>query len=62
VYEVTGGKYEISYDPKTPVPVEEFLRAQGRYSHLFKKGAERTDLIEAAQEEIDSEWEKLKGR
>jgi pyruvate ferredoxin oxidoreductase beta subunit len=59
IYEVADGRHEISYDPKNPIPVEDFLRAQGRYSHLFKKGSERTDLIEAAQEDIDSEWEKL---
>jgi pyruvate ferredoxin oxidoreductase beta subunit len=50
----------LSYDPKNPKPVEEFLRAQGRYSHLFKKGAERFDLVEKAQEDIDADWEKLK--
>jgi pyruvate ferredoxin oxidoreductase beta subunit len=62
VYEVVNGVYELSYDPKQPVPVEEFLRAQGRYSHLFKKGAPRYDLIEAAQDDVDSDWTKLKRR
>jgi pyruvate ferredoxin oxidoreductase beta subunit len=38
------------------------LRAQGRYAHLFKKGAERSDLIAAAQRDIDDEWRKLKAK
>jgi pyruvate ferredoxin oxidoreductase beta subunit len=58
VYEVTGGKYELSYVPKKHVPIEDFLRAQGRYSHLFKPSAP-AGLIEDAQADIDFEWEKL---
>lgn len=59
VYEVVDGKYSISYKPKTSVPLEDFLRAQGRYSHLFKKGAERMDLVAAAQKDVDDSWERL---
>jgi len=49
----------LSYDPKDPVPLKDFLMVQGRYSHLFKKGKERTDLIEQGQADVDREWEKL---
>lgn len=59
VYEVINGKHKLSYDPKKPLPVEEFLKIQGRYSHLFKNGRERTDLIAQAQRDVDSAWEKL---
>lgn len=59
VYEVVNGKYELSYRPKENLPLEAFLRAQGRYSHLFKKGMERTDLVEQAQADVDEEWERL---
>lgn len=59
IYEVIDGKHSISYQPKNVQPVEEFLRLQGRYAHLFEKGKVRTDLIERAQQEIDVEWEKL---
>lgn len=62
VYEVENGVYSLSYTPKSEVPVEEFLKAQGRYAHLFKKGKERPDIVEHAQKEIDAEWEKLKGK
>ena len=59
VYEVIDGKYYLSYEPKPPATIEEFLRAQGRYSHLFKKGAERFDLVADAQRDADENWEKL---
>lgn len=62
VYEVVNGKYAITYTPKNTVPVEDFLKAQGRYAHLFKKGNERADLIANAQADIDAEWEKLQAR
>ncbi|MDR3331475.1 MAG: pyruvate ferredoxin oxidoreductase [Synergistaceae bacterium] len=59
IYEVVDGEYRVTYTPKKPTPVEDFLRAQGRYAHLFKKGNERRDLIAQAQADVDSEWEKL---
>ena len=59
VYEVVNGEYSLSYRPKKEVPLEEFLRAQGRYSHLFKKGKERMDLVAAAQADVDDNWKKL---
>jgi pyruvate ferredoxin oxidoreductase beta subunit len=60
VYEVINGEYKLSYDPKRPKLVEEFLRAQGRYSHLFKKDADAFHLLAAAQEDVDRDWERLK--
>ena len=62
VYEVIDGKYYLSYEPKPPATIEEFLRAQGRYSHLFKKGQERFDLVADAQRDADENWEKLLAR
>jgi pyruvate ferredoxin oxidoreductase beta subunit len=59
IYEVINGERHVSYIPKKTVPVEDFLRAQGRYSHLFKEGSERLDLIERAQADIDRDWERL---
>ena len=59
VYEVANGEYSLSYEPKNPRRLEDFLRAQVRYAHLFKKGAERLDLVEAAQRDADESWAKL---
>lgn len=59
VYEVVNGEYSLSYEPKNDVSIETFLRAQGRYSHLFRKGAERMDLVAVAQADADDSWKKL---
>jgi pyruvate ferredoxin oxidoreductase beta subunit len=59
IYEVIDGRHALSYEPKSPAPIEDFLRMQGRYAHLFKKGAERMDVVAQAQRDVDSDWEKL---
>lgn len=57
VYEVENGKYKITYKPKEKKPIEDFLRPQARFKHLFKKGNEH--LIEEIQKEVDERWEEL---
>jgi pyruvate/2-oxoacid:ferredoxin oxidoreductase beta subunit len=46
-----------NYEPKKKLPIEDFLRAQGRFKHLFKPGNEH--LIEQFQAEVDKRWEDL---
>lgn len=60
LYEVENGKWIINYEPKKKLPIEDFLRMQGRFKHLFKKGNE--DLLVQFQEEVDRRWEELKIR
>ena len=57
LFEVEHGKWTLSYEPKKKLPIEDFLREQGRFKHLFKKGNE--DLIEQFQAEVDRRWEDL---
>lgn len=57
LYEVAEGKYKITYIPKEKLPVEAFLKPQGRFRHLFKKGNEH--LIQELQDEVDQRWELL---
>ncbi|MEZ0535697.1 thiamine pyrophosphate-dependent enzyme [Caldicellulosiruptoraceae bacterium PP1] len=57
LYEVVNGQYKLTYKPKEKLPVVEFLKVQGRFRHLFKKGNEH--LIEQIQQEVDRRWEKL---
>ena len=47
MFEVDHGKWILSYEPKKKLPIEDFLREQGRFKHLFKKGNEH--LIEQFQ-------------
>src|SRR5699024_10119746 len=57
MFEVEHGKWRLTYEPKKKLPIEDFLREQGRFKHLFKPGNE--DLIVQFQEEVDRRWEDL---
>jgi len=57
LYEVIEGEWKLSYEPKNKLPVADYLRPQGRFSHMFEKGAEW--MIEDAQAFVDKKWEKL---
>ena len=57
LYEVVNGVYYLNYEPKKKLPIEEFLRPQNRFRHMFKPGNEWT--IEAAQKYVDDRWEAL---
>ena len=60
LFEVEHGKWMLNYEPKKKLPIEDFLRPQGRFKHLFKKGNEH--LIEQFQAEVDRRWEELQFR
>ena len=57
LYEVVDGKYKINYKPAKKLPIEEFLRPQKRFKHMFKPGNEW--MIEAFQKEVDARWQEL---
>ncbi len=57
LFEVIDGKWILNYAPKNKLPIEDFLRVQGRFKHLFKPGNEH--LIQQFQEEVDRRWEDL---
>ena len=57
LYEVENGEWKLSYIPKNKLPVEEYLKPQGRFAHMFKKGNEW--MIEEYQKEVDRKWEAL---
>ena len=57
LYEVENGKYKITYRPAKKLPVEEFLKLQRRFRHMFKPGNEW--MIEDLQKEIDKKWDYL---
>lgn len=60
LFEVDHGKWILNYEPKKKLPIEDFLRPQGRFKHLFKPGNEH--LIEQFQAEVDRRWEELQFR
>lgn len=57
LYEVEEGVLKINYKPREKKPIEEWLKIQGRFKHLFKPGAE--GLLKEIQERIDAEWQRL---
>lgn len=58
LFEVVDGKWNITYEPKTKLPIEEFLRPQRRFRHLF--APENEELIAIFQQEVDRRWEELR--
>ena len=58
LFEVINGEWILNYEPKNKLPVEEYLKTQGRFKHLFKKGNE--GLIAEIQADVDARWEELK--
>jgi len=57
LYEVENSKYKISYTPDNKVPVEECLKTQGRFSHLFKD--DNSELVAKIQKMADDFWDQL---
>ena len=57
LYEVENGVYKINYKPAKKLPIEEFLKPQKRFKHMFKPGNEW--MIEEFQKEVDARWQEL---
>ena len=57
MYEIVDGVYHITYKPAKKLPIEEFLKPQKRFKHMFKPGNEW--MIEKFQEEVDKRWNEL---
>ena len=51
--EVDGGQWRITYRPKHPLPVAEFLSTQGRFAHLSG------EQIARVERHIDERWDLL---
>ena len=57
LYEVENGEWRLTYKPKEKKPVEEWLKRQGRFRHLFRP--ENRHIIDELQAEVDRRWERL---
>ncbi|MCR8487043.1 MAG: thiamine pyrophosphate-dependent enzyme [Crenarchaeota archaeon] len=57
-YRITDKSLEIARNPEKKVPVEEYLKLQGRFSHLFTP-TRRDDIISEIQRKVDRDWEYL---
>lgn len=57
LFEVEHGVWKLNYEPRKKLPVEEYLKKQGRFSHMFEEGNEW--MIEEAQKYVDDKWDAL---
>lgn len=57
LFEVENGVWKLNYNPKVKKPIEDFLKPQGRFKHLFASGSEH--LIAEMQADIDRKWSDL---
>jgi len=57
VYEVENGTYKLSVKVPKPVPLEEFLKPQGRFRHLF--APEFASHLEELKRQVESNWTRI---
>ena len=57
LYEVENGEWKLNYKPKEKLPVEEWIKVQGRFKHLLKE--ENKPLIQEFQAWVDKQWADL---
>ena len=57
LYQVENGQWNLTYRPKEKLPIEEFLKPQGRFRHLFAE--QNKHIIGELQAEVDRKWKQL---
>ncbi|MDY6986037.1 MAG: thiamine pyrophosphate-dependent enzyme [Candidatus Thermoplasmatota archaeon] len=57
-FKLTGRSRAIAKRPELKKPVSEFLKLQGRFSHLLKP--ENAEKLEEVQRGVDDNWERIK--
>ncbi len=57
LFEVKNGKWKINFKPQERKPIEEFLKGQKRFAHLFKK--ENKNLLADIQTNVDENFTRL---
>jgi len=57
LYEVENGKYKLSMKVPKPAPLEDFLKPQGRFRHLF--APEFTKNLEELKRQVDRNWARV---
>jgi pyruvate ferredoxin oxidoreductase beta subunit len=58
VYKLSGASAAIARRPQSKKPVEEYLKSQGRFRHLFRPKEDK-ELLAAIQEGVDHRWQLL---
>lgn len=57
MFEVVEGQWRLTHKPAKKLPIEDFMRPQGRFKHLFVKGNEA--ILGMIQQDVDRRWDEL---
>lgn len=57
LYEIVNGRYRLTHLPNEELPIEAWLKLQGRFKHLF--GPENKKYLAEIQQQIDEDWNHL---
>ncbi|HUV85490.1 MAG TPA: thiamine pyrophosphate-dependent enzyme [bacterium] len=58
LYEIVDDQWKLTYKPRKKLPVEDWLKFQGRFKHLFDDGG-HPKLVAEIQADVDRDWEDL---
>ena len=60
LYEYEDGQYTLTYKPRDIQPVDAWMKAQGRFGHLYKGQVEASaGMIPEVQDHVNMRWERL---
>ncbi|MDP1833507.1 MAG: thiamine pyrophosphate-dependent enzyme [Candidatus Moranbacteria bacterium] len=57
LFEIEDGKYKVNWATENPKPVEEFLKTQGRFKHLFSE--KNKPVLDEVKKIVKDEWQRL---
>ncbi|MDP1884449.1 MAG: thiamine pyrophosphate-dependent enzyme [Candidatus Moranbacteria bacterium] len=57
LFEIENGKYKVNWATENPKPVEEFLKTQGRFKHLFSE--KNKPVLDEVKKIVKDEWRRL---
>jgi pyruvate ferredoxin oxidoreductase beta subunit len=61
LFEIENGMHwKLNYEPSKPLPIEEWLKEQGRFKHLMK--GDQADLLKKIQDDVNLKFAELKKR
>ncbi|MFP4656879.1 MAG: thiamine pyrophosphate-dependent enzyme [Candidatus Woesearchaeota archaeon] len=60
LYEIEDGQWKLNHDPEERKPIEEFLKTQKRFRHLFSN--ENRHIIIEFQKQVDEDFARIKAK
>ena len=57
LYQIVDGYYRLTHEPTGTVRVEDWLKTQGRFAHLFTD--DNRPLLEEISRRVDDDWQRL---